>query len=93
MPAPVAAAAAPTATVAPVAAAANVPANMSIDSADENHITFSYDLPTYYNDDEIYRDIVNTISGMTAASTARPSSNNNYNNNNHDDDNDAMDVD
>jgi hypothetical protein len=59
---------------APVAApAAATPAaplhrtNMSIDSIDENHITFSYDLPTHVSDNQIYRDIVNTISVMTAA--------------------------
>ncbi len=58
----------------PVAAAAATPpaaplhrTNMSIDSIDENHITFSYDLPTHVSDNQIYRDIVNTISVMTAA--------------------------
>ncbi len=62
VPAPAAAPPAPRAVVRP---------NMSIDSADENHVTFSYDLPRDYNDDQIYRDIVNTISGITAAPASR----------------------
>ena len=57
--------------------------NMSIDSADENHVTFSYDLPGHYNDDQIYRDIVNTISGITAAPASRGNN----------DDDDIMEVD
>jgi hypothetical protein len=88
------------ASAAPAPRAA-VPTNISIDSADENHITFSYDLPVYYNDDQIYRDIVNTISGMTRASAATASANNtnnNTNNNNTDNnpnnnDDDIMEVD
>jgi hypothetical protein len=47
-------------------------ANMSIDSVDENHVTFSYDLPAHVDDNQIYRDIVNTITGMTAASATQP---------------------
>ena len=47
-------------------------ANMSIDSVDENHVTFSYDLPAHIADNQIYRDIVNTITGMTAAATTQP---------------------
>lgn len=69
-PVPAPAAARP-AAAAPPAPRAAVRPNMSIDSADENHVTFSYDLPRHYNDDQIYRDIVNTISGMTAAPASR----------------------
>ena len=65
--APVAAAAAPAAPAAPLHRA-----NMSIDSVDENHVTFSYDLPAHIADNQIYRDIVNTITGMTAASATQP---------------------
>ena len=70
---PVAAAAVGTPPAAPATAAAPLHrTNMSIDSIDENHITFSYDLPTYVSDNQIYRDIVNTISVMTAAPTTQP---------------------
>jgi hypothetical protein len=43
------------------------PANMSIDSIDENHMTFSYDLPLNYTNNQIYHDIVNTVNDMTSA--------------------------
>ena len=42
------------------------PANLSIDSVDENHMTFSYDMPINYNNNEIYQDIVNTMNDMTS---------------------------
>ena len=39
------------------------PANISIDSVDQNHITFSYDLPAAgYNYEDDYRQVINTIS-------------------------------
>jgi hypothetical protein len=37
------------------------PANISIDSINQNHITFSYDLPANYNYEDDYRHIINTI--------------------------------
>ena len=43
--------------------------NMSIDSIDENHLTFSYDLPMNYNNNQIYHDIVNTVNDMTSPTT------------------------
>ena len=73
-------------------------ANMSIDSVDENHVTFSYDLPAHIDDNQIYRDIVNTITGMTAAATTQqqqqqpPSRRMDDNYYNYDDD-DIMEVD
>jgi hypothetical protein len=71
---------------------------MSIDSVDENHVTFSYDLPAHIADNQIYRDIVNTITGMTAAPATQPQhqppsrrmDDNNYYNY---DDDDVMEVD
>lgn len=42
--------------------------NISIDRVDDDQITFSYDIPIQYNNDQIYRDIVNTISGMAQTS-------------------------
>ena len=50
------------------AAAASLPrspANLSIDSVGENHVTFSYDLPMNYENNQIYHDIVNTVNGLT----------------------------
>lgn len=38
--------------------------NLSIDSVDDNHVTFSYDLPRHYTNEQIYQHIVNTISGL-----------------------------
>lgn len=89
------AATAPAAPVAPLHRA-----NMSIDSVDENHVTFSYDLPAHIADNQIYRDIVNTITGMTAAPATQPqpqpqqpSGRMDDNYYNYDDDDDVMEVD
>ena len=60
--------------------------NISIDRVDDDQITFSYDIPLQYNNDQIYRDIVNTISGMAQTSQQN-------NNNNNDNDDDIMEVD
>ena len=60
--------------------------NISIDRVDDDQITFSYDIPIQYNNDQIYRDILNTISGM-----AQTSQQNNSGNNGNDDD--IMEVD
>jgi hypothetical protein len=62
------------------------PQNLSIDRIDDNELTFSYDIPVQYNNDQIYRDILNTITGM-----AQPSPQNN--NRHDDDDDDIMEVD
>jgi hypothetical protein len=32
---------------------------------DNDNLTFSYDLPMNYNDEQIYQDIVNTVNGLT----------------------------
>lgn len=67
--------------------------NVSIDRVDQDQITFSYDLPIEYNDDQIYQNIVNSIVEM--AQTARRNNNereNRINTNNDDDrDNDRQD--
>jgi hypothetical protein len=52
------------------------PSNISIDRIDDNQITFSYDIPIQYNDDQVYRNILNTITGM-AQQTSQASRNNN----------------
>ena len=63
------------------------PANISIDRIDDNQITFSYDIPIQYNDDDVYRNLLNTITDMadTAQRNSRPSQNQ--------DDDDILDVD
>lgn len=50
----------------PAAASTSAPrrSNLSIDSVDENHVTFSYDIPRNYTNEQIYQHIVNTISGL-----------------------------
>lgn len=64
--------------------------NISIDRVDDDQITFSYDIPIQYNNDEIYRDIVNTITGMAQS----PQQNNNHDHgDDHGDDNDYDDPD
>ena len=63
------------------------PANISIDRIDDNHITFSYDIPIQYNDDDVYRNLLNTITDM-----AETSQHNNRQPQNQDHD-DIMDVD
>jgi hypothetical protein len=61
------------------------PANLSIDSIDPEQMTFSYDVPITYNNDQIYRDIVNTVNGMTNYRR--------HNDERYDDDDDDMNVD
>jgi hypothetical protein len=64
--------------------------NISIDRVDDDQITFSYDIPIQYNNDEIYRDIVNTITGIAQS----PQQNNNHDHgDDHGDDNDYDDPD
>lgn len=80
--------------------------NVSVDSMDDNHITFSYDIPNpNYSEDQMYRDIVNSIIGMTSeggttntirreprdgpTTTVHQTSNDNDDDN----DNDVMDID
>ena len=41
------------------------PANLTIDRIDNDHLTFSYDLPMNYNNDQIYQDIINTVNNIT----------------------------
>jgi len=48
------------------------PANLSIDSVGENHVTFSYDLPMNYTNNQIYHDIVNTVNELTSAAPTAP---------------------
>jgi len=77
----------------------DIPRNISIDSADRDHVTFSYDLPPNVNtnnNDEMYRNLINMVANMITNNGDRNNSNNSNNsnnNNNHDDDDDIMEVD
>jgi hypothetical protein len=64
----------------------NIPRNISIDSADRDHVTFSYDLPSHMNNEDMYRNLINTVTNMITTSQE------NQNRNNEDDD-DIMEVD
>ena len=63
--------------------------NISIDRVDDDQITFSYDIPIQYNNDQIYRDILNTISGMAQTSQQNHSGHSGHSGN----DDDIMEVD
>jgi hypothetical protein len=60
--------------------------NISIDRVDNDSITFSYDLPVEYSNEQIYQDIVNRITGIMPQ-TSQP------NLDDRDDDDDIMEVD
>ena len=44
----------------------DIPRNISIDSVDRDHVTFSYNLPTNTNtnNDDIYRNLINTVANL-----------------------------
>jgi hypothetical protein len=80
----------------------DIPRNISIDSSDRDHVTFSYDLPPNVNNnnnDEMYRNLINMVANMITnngdtnndSNNSNNSNNNNNNNNNNDDD--IMEVD
>ena len=63
----------------------NNPRNISIDSVDRDHVTFSYDLPSHMNNEEMYRNLINTVTNMITTSQENQNRNN--------DDDDIMEVD
>ena len=81
----------------------NIPRNISIDSADGDHVTFSYDLPsntnttTNTNNQEMYRNLINTVANMLSNTQNTQNTHNNQNNmanrNEQNDDDDIMEVD
>jgi hypothetical protein len=64
--------------------------NISIDRVDNDSITFSYDLPVEYSNEQIYQDIVNRITGIMPQ-TSQP--NLDDRDRDRDDDDDIMEVD
>lgn len=73
-----------------VGVSGGTPANISIDRIDDNQITFSYDIPIQYNDDDVYRNLLNTITNMSETSQLNNRSSHNSNDPN---DDDIIDVD
>jgi hypothetical protein len=67
--------------------------NMSIDSVDENHMTFSYDLPLNYTNNQIYHDIVNTVNELTSPTTPTTPTARNYHQYHYDGDEQFPEVD
>jgi len=77
--------------------------NMEINNINNDSVTFSYDLPSLFNnasnydEEQIYRDIINTVAGVAgvaAASSGAANDNGNGNGNDNGNDNgDYMDMD
>jgi hypothetical protein len=69
--------------------------NISIDRVDNDSITFSYDLPVEYSNEQIYQDIVNRITGrMPQTSQPNPHDQGDHYHGDHGDyDDDIMEVD
>jgi len=65
----------------------NDPPSISIDRIDDNEITFSYDIPMHYNNEQVLNNIVNTITNMAQTSHPTPQAPP------HDDNDDIMEVD
>jgi hypothetical protein len=74
----------------PSAHRSDIPRNISIDSADRDHVTFSYDLPSNLNNEDMYRNLINTVANMISNNQ---STQNNSEDRNGDNDDDIMEVD
>jgi hypothetical protein len=66
--------------------------NISIDRVDDDSITFSYDLPVEYSNEQIYNDIMNRVMGGRMPQTP-PSRHDDHDADDHDADDDIMEVD
>jgi hypothetical protein len=66
--------------------------NISIDRVDDDSITFSYDLPVEYSNEQIYNDIMNRVMGGRMPQTS-PSRHDHGDDHGGDDDDDIMEVD
>lgn len=75
----------------------DIPRNITIDSADRDHVTFSYDLPPNLNNEDMYRNLINTVANMISNNQPTQNIQNNRthsdNRNNDNDDDDIMEVD
>ena len=65
----------------------DIPRNISIDSADRDHVTFSYDLPSNTNNEDIYRNLINTVANIITNNSR------NHGDGNDGNDDDIMEVD
>lgn len=80
----------------PSAHRSDIPRNITIDSADRDHVTFSYDLPSNLNNEDMYRNLINTVANMISNNQPTQNTQNNQNqteNRNDDNDDDIMEVD
>jgi hypothetical protein len=74
----------------------DIPRNISIDSTDRDHVTFSYDLPSNMNNEDMYRNLMDTVANMITNNQENQNRNNQNRNNQHRNNqnrNDIMDVD
>ncbi len=77
----------------PSAHRSDIPRNISIDSADRDHVTFSYDLPSNLNNEDMYRNLINTVANMISNNQPTQNNRNQTENINEDNDDDIMEVD
>ena len=71
----------------------DIPRNISIDSADRDHVTFSYDLPSNLNNEDMYRNLINTVANMISNNQPTQNTQNTQNNTEDRNDDDIMEVD
>jgi hypothetical protein len=67
--------------------------NISIDRVDDDSITFSYDLPVEYGNEQIYNDIMNRVMGGRMPQTSPSRHDHDHYHDHGDDDDDIMEVD
>jgi hypothetical protein len=65
--------------------------NISIDRVDDDSITFSYDLPVEYSNEQIYNDIMNRVTSRMPQTP--PLRHDDHDDHDHDADDDIMEVD
>jgi hypothetical protein len=78
-----------------------IPRNISIDSFDRDHVTFSYDLPSMNGEgeananQEMYRHLINTVATMLSnrENNNEPRNHDHHDHHDHHDDDDIMEVD
>jgi hypothetical protein len=67
--------------------------NISIDRVDDDSITFSYDLPVEYSNEQIYNDIMNRVMGGRMPQTSPSRHDHDHGGDDGGDDDDIMEVD
>lgn len=67
--------------------------NISIDRVDDDSITFSYDLPVQYSNEQIYNDIMNRVTSRMPQTPPLRHDHDDHHDHDHHDDDDIMEVD